>query len=53
MFEMEFELPSSGVHQDLVNVLGMALTVVDRRSSAIVDRRFHVVVDRFFYVVAD
>ena len=45
MFEMEFELPSSGVHQDLVNVLGMALTVVDRRSSAIVDRRFHVDVD--------
>ncbi|KAF2567947.1 hypothetical protein F2Q68_00026117 [Brassica cretica] len=53
MSEMNFELPSSGVHQDMVNVLGMALTVIDRCSSAVVNRRFHVVVDRFFRVVVD
>ena len=51
--EMDFEFPSSGVHQDLVNVLGMALMVVDRCSSSVVDRRFHVDVNRFFRVVAD
>ncbi|KAF3487528.1 hypothetical protein F2Q69_00053929 [Brassica cretica] len=28
--EMDFERPSSGVHQDLVSVLGMVLAVVDR-----------------------
>ncbi|KAG2276590.1 hypothetical protein Bca52824_059145 [Brassica carinata] len=53
MSEMDFELPSSGMHQDMVNVLGMALMVVDRCSSDFVNRRFHVVVDQFFRVVAD
>ena len=47
---MDFEFPSSGVHQDLVNVLDMALKVIDRCSSAVVDRHFHVVLDRFFCV---
>ena len=37
--EMDFEFPSSGAHQDLVNVLDMALKVIDRCSSAVVDRR--------------
>ena len=45
--EMDFEFPSSGVHQDLVNVLGMALAVVDRCASVVVDRCSHVAVDRF------
>ncbi|KAF2590176.1 hypothetical protein F2Q70_00038641 [Brassica cretica] len=51
MSKMDFEFPSSGVHQDLVNVLGMALVVVDRCSSVV--RRSLVVVDRFSLVVAD
>ena len=51
--EMDFGLLSSGVHQDLVNVLGMALTVVDRCLSAFFDRRCRVGVGRFFRVVAD
>ena len=42
MCEMDFGLPSSGVHQHLVNVLGMALTIVDRCSFVVVDRRCHV-----------
>ncbi|KAF2545452.1 hypothetical protein F2Q70_00021402 [Brassica cretica] len=53
MSEMDFELPSSGVHQDLVNVLGMVLAVVDHCSSDVVDRRSLVVVDRFYLVAAD
>ena len=53
MSEMDFRLLSSGVHQDLVNVLGMALTVVDRCLSAFFDRRCRVGVGRFFRVVAD
>ena len=52
MSEMDFRLLLSGVHQDLVNILGMALMVVDRCSSSVVDRRFHVDVDRFVRVVA-
>ncbi|KAF3497370.1 hypothetical protein DY000_02052918 [Brassica cretica] len=51
MSKMDFEFPSSCVHQDLVNVLGMALVVVDRCSSVV--RRSLVVVDRFSLVVAD
>ena len=45
--DMDFEFPSSGVHQDLVNVLGMALVVVDRCASVVVDWCSHVAVDRF------
>ena len=51
MSEMDFERPSSGVHQDLVNVLGMVLAVVDRCSSVVVDRCSHVAVDRLHCVV--
>ena len=53
MSEMDFERPSSGVHQDLVNVLGMVLAVVDRCSSVVVDRCSHVAVDRLHCVVVD
>ncbi|KAF2594483.1 hypothetical protein F2Q70_00043213 [Brassica cretica] len=51
MSEMDFERPSSGVHQDLVNILGMVLAVVDRCSSVVVDRCSHVAVDRLHFVV--
>ncbi|KAF3593300.1 hypothetical protein DY000_02021747 [Brassica cretica] len=53
MSEMDFERPSSGVHQDLVNVLGMVLAVVDRSSSVLVNQCSHVAVDRVHCVVVD
>ncbi|KAF3589603.1 hypothetical protein F2Q69_00029448 [Brassica cretica] len=53
MSEMDSERPSRGVHQDLVNVLGMVLAVVDRCSSVVVDRCSHVAVDRLHCVVVD
>ncbi|KAG2298680.1 hypothetical protein Bca52824_035152 [Brassica carinata] len=61
MSEMDFEWHSSGVHQDLASVLGMAWMDVDRFSAALVDRCSHVpvgrfsrdVVDRFFQLVVD
>ena len=53
MSEMDSERPSRGVHQDLVNVLGMVLAVVDRCSSVFVDRCSHVAVDRLHCVVVD
>ena len=53
MSEMDFERPPSGVHQDLVNVLGMVFAVFDRCSSGVVDRCSHVAVDRLHCVVVD
>ncbi|KAF3590076.1 hypothetical protein F2Q69_00027742 [Brassica cretica] len=52
-YEIDFEFPSSGVQQDLVNVLGMAIVVVDRCASVVVDRCSHVAVDRFHCIVVD
>ena len=52
MSEMDFERPSSGVHQDLVNALDMAW-MDDQYSAALVDRCNNVAGDRFFLVVLD
>ena len=46
MSEMDFESPSSSVHQNLVNVHGMILAVVDRCTSVVLDRFHYIVVDR-------
>ncbi|KAF3551390.1 hypothetical protein DY000_02009295 [Brassica cretica] len=46
MSEMDFERHPSGVYQDLVNVLGMVLAVVDRCSSVVIDRCSHFALDR-------
>ena len=53
LFDMDFERPSSGVHQDLVNVLGMVLAVFNRCSSVVVNRCSHVDLDQLQCFVVD